>query len=114
MSVRFRLMTIEDIPEAMQLKDSAGWNQTTAGWARFLSASPEGCLVAEREGRVVGTSTSIIYESRFAWIGMVILKFHEQLPMKDSSILAVDGQSLRAESCRMLEHLTGGCLCFAI
>lgn len=73
MRVRFRLMTIEDIPEAMQLKDAAGWNQTTADWARFLSASPEGCFVAEREGHVVGTSTSIVYEGRFAWIGMVIV-----------------------------------------
>jgi len=33
------------------------------------------------------------------------MKFHEQLPMKESSILAVDGQSLRPESCRMLEYL---------
>jgi GNAT superfamily N-acetyltransferase len=66
-------MTIEDIPEAMQLKDSAGWNQTTADWVRFRSASPEGCFVAKREGRVVGTSTSIICEGRFAWIGMVIV-----------------------------------------
>jgi Acetyltransferase (GNAT) family len=73
MSVRFRLMTIEDTPEAMQLKDSASWNQTAADWARFLSANPEGCFVAEHEGRVVGTSTSIIYEGRFAWIGMVIV-----------------------------------------
>jgi GNAT superfamily N-acetyltransferase len=73
MRVRFRLMTIEDIPEAMQLKDAAGWNQTSADWVRFLSASPEGCFVAEGEGRVVGTSTSIVYEGRFAWIGMVIV-----------------------------------------
>jgi predicted N-acetyltransferase YhbS len=73
MRVRFRLMTIEDTPAAMQLKDAAGWNQTAADWARFLSASPEGCFVAEREGRVVGTATSIVYEGRFAWIGMVIV-----------------------------------------
>jgi GNAT superfamily N-acetyltransferase len=73
MSVRFRLMTIEDIPEAMQLKDAAGWNQTSPDWVRFLSASPEGCFVAESEGRVVGTSTSIVYEDRFAWIGMVVV-----------------------------------------
>jgi GNAT superfamily N-acetyltransferase len=73
MSVRFRLMTIDDIPEAMQLKDAAGWNQTRADWVRFLSASPEGCFVAESKGRVVGTSTSIVYEGRFAWIGMVIV-----------------------------------------
>ena len=73
MSVRFRLMTVEDVPEAMQLKDAAGWNQTSADWARFLSASPEGCFVAEHQGRVVGTATSIVYEGRFAWIGMVIV-----------------------------------------
>jgi GNAT superfamily N-acetyltransferase len=73
MRVRFRLMTIEDIPEAMQLKDTVGWNQTSADWVRFLSANAEGCFVAESGGRVVGTSTSIVYEGRFAWIGMVIV-----------------------------------------
>jgi DinB superfamily len=34
-----------------------------------------------------------------------MLNPHEQLVMKDRSILAVDGQSLLAESCRMLEYL---------
>jgi hypothetical protein len=34
-----------------------------------------------------------------------MLKPREQLPMKGGSILAVDGQSLLAESCRMLEYL---------
>jgi hypothetical protein len=43
MSMRLRLMTVNDVPEAMQLKDAAGWNQTSADWARFLSANPEGC-----------------------------------------------------------------------
>jgi len=38
MGVRFRLMTAADIPQAMQLKDAAGWNQTRADWLRFLSA----------------------------------------------------------------------------
>jgi GNAT superfamily N-acetyltransferase len=74
MNVRLRLMTIDDIPKAMRLKDLAGWNQTAADWQRFLSADPEGCFVAEREGRVVGTSTTIVYEGRFAWIGMVLVE----------------------------------------
>jgi DinB superfamily len=34
-----------------------------------------------------------------------MLKPHEQLSAKDRSIRAVDGQSLLAESCRMLEYL---------
>ncbi len=74
MNVQLRLMTVDDIPEAMRLKDLAGWNQTAADWERFLSANPEGCFVAERDGRVVGTSTTIVYEGRFAWIGMVLVE----------------------------------------
>jgi GNAT superfamily N-acetyltransferase len=73
MNFRLRTMTFEDIPEAMRLKDAAGWNQTTTDWARFLSASPEGCFVAEHHGDVIGTSATIIYEGRLAWIGMVIV-----------------------------------------
>ena len=73
MNFKLRTMTAEDISQAMQLKDAAGWNQTTTDWARFLSATPEGCFVAEYHGDVIGTSATIIYEGRFAWIGMVIV-----------------------------------------
>ena len=73
MSIRLRLMSNNDIPEGIHLKDIAGWNQTAVDWERFLSASPEGCFVAEYGGRVVGTSTTIVYEGRFAWIGMVLV-----------------------------------------
>ena len=73
MNVRLRLMTIKDIPEGMRLKEIAGWNQTAVDWQRFLSASPGGCFAAECQGRVVGTSTTIVYEGRFAWIGMVLV-----------------------------------------
>jgi GNAT superfamily N-acetyltransferase len=66
-------MTRNDIPAGMRLKDLAGWNQTVLDWERFLSASPAGCFAAECEGRVVGTSATIIYEGRFAWIGMVVV-----------------------------------------
>jgi len=66
-------MATKDIPEAMRLKDVAGWNQTAGDWERFLSASPDGCFVAEEKGRVIGTSATIAYEGRFAWIGMVVV-----------------------------------------
>jgi GNAT superfamily N-acetyltransferase len=66
-------MTRGDIPAAIRLKDGAGWNQTAADWERLLSASPEGCFAAECDGQVVGTVATIIYEGRFAWIGMVIV-----------------------------------------
>lgn len=51
----------------------AGWNQTPRDWERFLDASPAGCFVAEAEGQVCGTVATILYEGRFAWIGMVLV-----------------------------------------
>ena len=73
MSAHLRLMTEADIPAGMRLKELAGWNQTASDWERFLCASPAGCFVAESGGRVCGTATTIIYEGRFAWIGMVLV-----------------------------------------
>jgi N-acetylglutamate synthase-like GNAT family acetyltransferase len=57
----------------MQLKEIAHWNQTEADWELFLSANSEGCFVSEVDNRVVGTVTTIIYEDRFAWIGMLLV-----------------------------------------
>ena len=73
MSARIRLLKSDDIPEAMRLKDEAGWNQTALDWRRFISSNAEGCFAAEIDGRLIGTSTTIIYEGKLAWIGMVIV-----------------------------------------
>ena len=72
-TMRMRQMTRRDIPAGMQLKESANWNQTEADWELFLSANSEGCFVSEVDSRVVGTVATIIYEDRFAWIGMVLV-----------------------------------------
>ena len=66
-------MTKLDIPSRMRLKEIAGWNQTAQDWERFLTASPGGCFVAELDGEVCGTATTISYEGRFAWVGMVLV-----------------------------------------
>ncbi len=71
--MRMRVMTKSDIPAAMRLKEIAGWNQTAADWMRFLDAGEEGCFVAEVDGEVRGTVASIVYEKRFAWVGMVLV-----------------------------------------
>lgn len=71
--MHLRTMTKADIPSGMRLKELAGWNQTAADWERFLEASPLGCFVAESEGEVRGTVTTIVYDSRFAWVGMVLV-----------------------------------------
>jgi GNAT superfamily N-acetyltransferase len=68
-----RFLDHSDITAGMALKDFAGWNQTAADWERFLRASPVGCFAAEIHGKVVGTSATIVYEDRFAWVGMVLV-----------------------------------------
>lgn len=71
--MRLRTMTKSDVPAGLRLNQVAGWNQTAADWERFLEASPEGCFVAELDGNVCGTVTTISYENRFAWVGMVLV-----------------------------------------
>jgi GNAT superfamily N-acetyltransferase len=71
--MRIRVMTMQDVPSGLRLNILAGWNQTADDWYRFLNQSPDGCFVLEDDVKIVGTATTIIYEHRFAWIGMVLV-----------------------------------------
>jgi len=73
MEPSIRRLTHDDIPQAMRLKDAAGWNQTAADWQIFISSNSAGCFAAEHDGRLIGTVTTIVYEERFAWIGMLLV-----------------------------------------
>ncbi len=71
--MEMRKMTKADIPGGMRLKDLAGWNQTSADWARFLEAGEEGCFAIELDGAIRGTAATIKYQGRLAWVGMVLV-----------------------------------------
>lgn len=71
--VTLRVMRTDDIAFADELRAGAGWNQTTNDWLGFVTFEPEGCFVAEVEGRRAGTATTIRYQDRFGWIGMVLV-----------------------------------------
>jgi len=71
--MRLRLMEKADVPGGLRLNTVAGWNQTEADWNRFLDGSPEGCFVMEDGRNVVGTAATLSYETRFAWISMVLV-----------------------------------------
>lgn len=68
-----RVMRPSDIPRGLELCRASGWNQVAADWQELLALGGSGCLVAELDGRVVGTATTVTYEGRFAWIGMVLV-----------------------------------------
>jgi len=72
-SIETRLLFESDIPAAMALKEAAGWNQTEADWRRLLSLEPNGCFAAVKDGRLVGTTTTTVYD-KLAWIGMVLVE----------------------------------------
>jgi len=71
-AIQIRLLLESDIPSAMRLKEAAGWNQTEADWRRLLLLEPNGCFGAVTDGRLVGTTTTTIYDE-LAWIGMVLV-----------------------------------------
>src|SRR5262249_22836646 len=71
--IRVRGMTFEDLPLGLRLKQRAGWNQTAADWARFLSLQSDGCFVAELDATAVGTVTTCIL-GRVAWVGMMLVE----------------------------------------
>jgi ribosomal protein S18 acetylase RimI-like enzyme len=107
---QIRTMTSADIAAGMRLKDAAGWNQTKEDWARFLEANPEGCFVAEWNGDVAGTVTTITYENRFAWIGMVLVDSEARGRGIGTALLvkAIDYLDARRISCVKLDATPQG------
>lgn len=57
----------------MELKNIEGWNQTESDWRRYLLLEPDGCFIASYNGKPTGTVTTINYDRRFGWIGMVVV-----------------------------------------
>ena len=66
-------MTVADIPLGLELRQQAGWNQTESDWRRFLELQPDGCFVAEWEGKPVGTTTTCLFDD-IGWIAMVLVE----------------------------------------
>jgi len=71
--IEIRALTETDIPQAMELKNFLGWNQTPEDWRRFFSLSPEGSFKALRGQELVGTAIAQTFD-KVCWIGMVIVK----------------------------------------
>ena len=70
--VSIRAMTARDITAGLALCRAAHWNQTAADWEFFLSYAPDGALVAECGGTVLGTVATVPY-GPFTWISMVLV-----------------------------------------
>jgi len=71
--LQIRTMQAGDIPFGLRLCRLAHWNQTEADWRRLLALEPGGVFVAEIDGRPCGTAGTTCYDTRTAWIGMVLV-----------------------------------------
>jgi predicted N-acetyltransferase YhbS len=71
--VTLREMDVADIPAGLELCRASRWNQVARDWEQFLRLEPHGAAVAVRDGRVIGSVTTLGYSERFAWIAMVLV-----------------------------------------
>lgn len=71
--IKIRLMDLTDLPQAMNLSQNEGWNQTERDWRLLLDNPENKCLVAVYRDKVIGTATAINYSDLEVWIGMVLV-----------------------------------------
>lgn len=67
-----RPMVSDDVPAAWGLTVQAGWNQTPGDWRRMLEMEPGGCLAAEVDGKLVGTTVCCTF-GNVAWLALVLV-----------------------------------------
>jgi GNAT superfamily N-acetyltransferase len=67
-----RLLVLNDVPQAWNLSQLAGWNQTPGDWQLLLELAPDGCLCVECDRTVISTATLVPYGNRLGFIGMVL------------------------------------------
>jgi GNAT superfamily N-acetyltransferase len=68
-----RLLTSQDINQALELSVAEGWNQTEKDWELLVRNPGNICLAVEAEGKVIATATAMNYDNEIAWIGMVLV-----------------------------------------
>jgi ribosomal protein S18 acetylase RimI-like enzyme len=68
-----RLMTINDLDQAMSLSMTEGWNQTENDWRLLLDNPQNTCIIAKNNNIITGTATALNFNNRVAWIGMVLV-----------------------------------------
>ena len=68
--MRVRELGEADLPAALHLSESAGWNQNLEDWKRLLSLAK--CFGVEADDRVVASISVMSYGTDLAWIGMVL------------------------------------------
>lgn len=73
-SVAIVTMSLSQVPYAIQLAATEGWNPGLHDAASFHAADPDGFLMAELEGEPVGCISAVSYPGHFGFIGLYIVE----------------------------------------
>ncbi len=71
---RIRAMNLEDLEMVLGWAAAEGWNPGLADAAAFFAADPGGYFLAELEGRPVGAISAVVYDQRFAFAGLYMVR----------------------------------------
>jgi GNAT superfamily N-acetyltransferase len=67
-----RLLTVDDLDDALRLSTIVGWNQRLDDWRILLQIAPGAAFAAVIDGRIAATAMGIDY-GRFWWIAMMLV-----------------------------------------
>ncbi len=101
-------MTRQDIPAGLRLCRASRWNQLESDWAAFLGLNPTGCRVAEKDGQVIGTVTTIRYQDRFSWLAMMLVDPQERRTGIGTQLLSEGLAILADQRCIRLDATPAG------
>lgn len=71
--IKIRKMQPRDIPYGTDVCRMVNWNQLDADWQRLIDLEPEGVFIAEEDGVLCGTASTISYGHEMAWTGMILV-----------------------------------------
>lgn len=98
-----RPMAHADIAAGLRLCRAAQWNQLEDDWRCFLELKGSGCMLAERDGSVIGTAAFLRYGSSFSWISMMLVDPSERGAGIGSRLLESALDALSPQSCVRLD-----------
>lgn len=92
--VEIERLRVGDVDAGLGLSDGAGWNQTAADWAFFLS---HGETIGVRDdAQVVATAAALPYDGAVGWISMVLVDPRHRHQGIATRLLGASVETLRA------------------
>lgn len=108
MVIQYRTMRLADIAAGLRFCRTSGWNQVQRDWELFLHLSPAGCYVAMQAEQIVGTVTTVRYQERFGWIGMMLVDPALRGQGIGRQLMTAALTALGAEACARLDATPAG------